>query len=687
MKKALALFLALVTTFQLAACGGGKQPAASGAASSAEQQTVDVDLTQKEAPEFAEQVAAGTLPALEERIPVADDVMIESVEELGNYGGSITITTLDNGRWNWGPFTEQSLFRFKDDLSGEVEPNICKDFYANEDSTVWTIVLREGMKWSDGEPLTADDFIFYYDHCSTPALNDDRTAVSAEDEGYYSPFTSKAYNCFQVEKDGKKYWAEYEKVSDYEFTVTFAAPKPSFAVDFAVDAKWGVLPKHFYVNYVARKDGVTDDPTFPLITEDEALANANRDFGKQWDSYSTMGKSIGYYNWDYAIVPQLRSFIAVKDNWDTVGETYRLVRNPYFWKTDEEGRQLPYLDEIDVKIINEESQVTLQAMSGEFDIYLAGKDYSTVATEVQDTHDVVPWITASWLSGDSPASEGLELNQTVKDLDKRALFQDVRFREALSICVDRDLLNETLMNGMSEPWQASAPGADESWSKKWTEYDVDRANELMDELTEAWDRTPDTYRKMKGTNKEVEIIVSVREASESSDFLALLQSAYKKIGVRLSTKIDADFRTTMLSNDVEACVEMVSASTPAIRPDSIVPVRNVMVWFSAYGKWYEDGKTEANGGIEPTGDMRALIDAYDRMTAASGPDRQDIVDQCVQEIYDLHEKNIWIIGYLKPLPERFVVNKNLKNFKEGLMYVDEYRFEGLAHPEQFWMAE
>lgn len=179
---------------------------------------------------------------------------------------------------------------------------------------------------------------------------------------------------------------------------------------------------------------MTDDPTFPLISEEEALANANRDFGKQWDSYSTMGKGIGYYNWDYAIVPQLRSFIAVKDNWDTVGETYRLVRNPYFWKTDAEGRQLPYLDEIDVKIINEQSQTTLQAMSGEFDIYLAGKDFSTVATETKDTHDIVEWISASWLSGDSPVSEGLQLNQTVKDLDKHPVPGYPLPRGAVDLC-------------------------------------------------------------------------------------------------------------------------------------------------------------------------------------------------------------------------------------------------------------
>lgn len=696
MKKLALLSLAVLMTASLSACGGKQSPANAPdlAGSSTENTAADAPkgagggadrggTSEKEAPQLAERVTSGELPPVADRLPKAEDIMIETDEmELGKYGGSITVTTNDNGRWGWGPWTEQSLFRFKQDGSGEVEANVCKEFSANEDSTVWTIKLREGMKWSDGEPLTADDFIFYYDHMSTPALNEDRTARDAEAEDYFSAYTSKAYNCYQASKDGKRYWAEFAKVNDYEYTVTFAAPKPSFAVDVAVDNKWGVLPKHFFKNYVARRDGVSDDPDFPLITEEQALANGNKDFGMQWDSYSTMGKSIGYYNWDYAIVPQLRSFIAVKDNWNQVGETYELVRNPYFWKTDSEGRQLPYLDSIKFKIINEKDQVTLQAMSGEFDVYDTNPngDYSTVAPALAQTHNIVPWISADWNT-----EAGIQLNQTVRDLDKRALFQDKRFREALSICVDRSLLNETLMNGVSEPWQASAPGAGEDWSKKWTEYDVDRANSLMDEMTEPWDGASGTYRKMKGTNKDAEIILSIKEPSQSGDFISLITSAYAQIGVKLSTKVDADYRTTMLSNDVEASVEMTSASTPAIRPDSMVPMRNVAVWHSAYGKWYEDGKSEENGGIAPEGDVLKLVEAYDTMQAASGPERDKVVAECVQEIYDLHKENVWLIGYLKPLPHRYVINKNLKNFPEGLVWVDEFRFENLARPEQIWL--
>lgn len=687
MKKIVSVMLAAVMIVSMTACQSSKDQTASAGTEPADTKakTASDSGASKEAPVLADRVAAGDLPALEERLPVPSDIMVETdSESVGQYGGSMTMTTNDDGRWGWGPTTEQGMFRFKQDGSGEVEPNVAKEFSANEDATVWTIKLREGMRWSNGEPFTADDVIFYYDHMSTPALDENRVALDSEDPNYYSTYTSKPYNCYQVLVDGKMVWADFEKVNDYEVTITFAAPKPSFAVDVTVDNKWMFLPKHFYINYVARKDGVADDTTFPLITEEEALANANKDFGKAWDSYSAMSRDIGYFNWDYAIVPQVRSFIAVKDNWNAVGETYKLVRNPYFWKTDSEGNQLPYLDSIDYKIINDEAQKTLAAMGGELDFYeKVITDYSTVASSLKDTTVVNDWITAEWST-----DENLQLNQTVKDLDKRAMFQDIRFRQALSMCVDRDLMNETLRNGVSTPAQASVQegldGYSKTWQTKWTKYDVKAANALLDEVTEPWDGTKGTFRKMKGTDKDAEIIVSIKEPSISGDFISLLKTAYAAVGVRLTDKVDADYRTTMLSNDVEASVEITSVSSPAIRPDSIIPMRNVAVWHSAWGKWYEDGKSTAGGGVEPTGDALELINLYEKMRTASGSDREAVVDECIKQIYELHEKNVWLIGYLAPLPVHNIINKHIQNVPSDLLYVDEFRFVGLARPEQFW---
>lgn len=694
------LLTGVVVSMSLAGCGSSaadtadsvqtSQPAAAEETKQAESgeteaESGDADLSQKEAPMLAEKVAAGELPALEERLPAAGNEMVEpDVQSLGNYGGSISIRMGDNARWNWGPWTEQSMFRFKQDGSGEVEANVCKDYYANEDYTVWTIKLREGMKWSDGEPFTADDIVFYYNHMSVPALNEDRSALDVDAEGYYSAFTSKPYNCYQVEKDGVKYWAEIDKVDDYTVTFTFAAPKPTFPEDVAIDNKWMHLPKHFYVNYVSRKDGVTDDPDFPYITEEEALANANRDFGKEWDTYSNMGKAIGYYFWDYHIVPTIRSFIAVADNWNKVGEVYELVRNPYFWKTDSAGRQLPYVDSIKVYIINEEDQNLLKLVSGELTVGGFGEaDYATVVSATQDTHHVVTWSGAGW-SG----YEALTLNQTVKDPDKRALFQNKDFREALSIAVDRNLLNNTVADGMALPTQAAPPegalGYDEEWSYKWTEYDPDRANEILDGLTEPWDRTDGTYRKMKGTDKDLEIIMSFSDPTGFGEFISILKTSFKAIGVKLSEKADPDVGTNILANDVEATNECIATITPGLRPDSIIPMRNFMCWYGAYGKWYEDGKSTANGGIEPTGDILELIECYENIKNATGSDRDEVIAKNTERIYELHKENIWAIGYLSGLPSYFLIDNNLKNFPEGLINCDEFRWTSVCRPEQLY---
>ena len=647
-----------------------------------------------EAPMLHELVEAGELPAREERLPVPSDIMVEpDVAELGVYGGSLVFPVHDSGHWTWGPWTEQSMFRFKQDGSGQVEPNVAKNFYANDDATVWTIELREGMKWSDGMPFTADDVLFYYNHMSTPALNPDRSPVGVDEDGYYNAFTSKPYRAYQVIVDGTVYWAEFEKVDDYKFTVTFAAPKLDFPESVAIDNKWMFAPKHFFKDIVARKDGVADDPTFPLITEEEALANANSIFDKEWTNYSSMGKATGYYNWDYYQIPQVRSFIATANNHDKVGEVYELVRNPYFFKTDSEGRQLPYLDSLKIEIINEREQIVLKAVAGEFDVtpisagtssrVATAQDFSVIATATKDTHSVRTWSNNLW-----GGSQAIALNQTVKDLDKRKLFQDVRFREALSIAVDRDLLNDTLANGQSQPWQTSVPegmvGYDPDWSKKWTELNIDRANALLDEITEPWNRAKGTYRKMKGTDRDVEIIVSLEEASAEGDFYSLLKSAYASVGVKLLEKLEADIAQVILANDHEAQLKNIKCSNPALRPDNVVPMRNFMAWYGAYGKWYEDGKSEANGGVTPTGDVMGLIEAYEAIRAASGPSRDSVVSENIQKIYDLHKKNIWVISYLQAPRTRYIVSNKLKNWKDGLIETDEFRYVNLVRPEQLY---
>ena len=370
-------------------------------------------------------------------------------------------------------------------------------------------------------------------------------------------------------------------------------------------------------------------------------------------------------------------------------KTYELVRNPYFFKTDSEGRQLPYVDSIKVAIVNEKEQVVLKASAGELDIYPIEslKDFSTIATATKATHDIYSYSDLKW------SNRMFMLNQTAKDLDKRKLFQDKNFREALSIAVDRNLMNGTVANGKLTPAQASLPKSfpqyDEAWSKKWTEFNVDKANQILDQITEPWDKKPETYRKMKGTNKELEIVTLLESAEKdlNGEEFTIMKSAFKAIGVKLTDKINDDKVKAILANDHEAAFEDIGATTPALRPDTMIPMRNYRAWYGAYGKWYEDGKSDKNGGIAPTGDVLELVKAYDEIKAATGKDRDAVVKKNVQKIYDLHKENVWVIGYLTAPEVRLIANKTIKNMPKTIIWADEYRFFNLARPEQFYISK
>ncbi|MBE5797270.1 MAG: ABC transporter substrate-binding protein, partial [Clostridiales bacterium] len=105
------------------------------------------------------------LPAVADRLPV--EPMVEDADYLtiGTYGGELR-RSANTGNWNAGKPIEEGLFRFT--TQGTVEPNVAKGFDVSEDATVYTIYLREGMKWSDGAPFTAEDCVWFF---NTVCLN------------------------------------------------------------------------------------------------------------------------------------------------------------------------------------------------------------------------------------------------------------------------------------------------------------------------------------------------------------------------------------------------------------------------------------------------------------------------------------------------------------------------------------
>ncbi|MDE6454835.1 MAG: hypothetical protein K2L38_02730, partial [Dysosmobacter sp.] len=346
LKKLLALSLALIMiTGTLAGCAKDQSstaPPAEGAAGGTGGEII------KESPMLAALVADGKLPELSQRLPVEGDVMVESdkTPEAPQYGG--TLRRSHTGEWDYGPFCEEPLFRLTED--GGVTPNVAKGYDVSEDGLTYTIYLREGMKWSDGEPFTANDCAYYYNYMLVSDVDETGKVTKSYNGNYYNWYKTTD------PADGLSKPAIVTVLDDCTFQIKLYSPKPLILQNIAIDNKWMFAPKHWYQDIVAHDtskahwsgldasvlggEGLTD------ITEEQAVANAAaRNARFAFDGYTQLGSQLGYMYWNYKDRPTLRAWNMDSEKTD---QSYVFTRNPYFWKTDAEGRQLPYIDKVEM---------------------------------------------------------------------------------------------------------------------------------------------------------------------------------------------------------------------------------------------------------------------------------------------------------------------------------------------------
>ncbi len=227
-----------------------------------------VELKNSQAPELKELVDKGDLPSLEERLPVSEDIFVEEADEIGVYGGTWDMTWKGiDDKWSPGGIAAEGLFHFAPD-GKTIYPNVAKDYKVNEDSTVYTIYLREGLKWSDGVPMTSKDITFYYNEMLVK-----ETFGKALYQCYYS---------INPETD-EKTKAEVVALDDYTVEVRFENPAPMFLKSMIVDNRWFFCPSHFYEKILPEIIGM--EKAEQIATE------------KGFSDVKGLGKWYGYYYW------------------------------------------------------------------------------------------------------------------------------------------------------------------------------------------------------------------------------------------------------------------------------------------------------------------------------------------------------------------------------------------------------
>ncbi|MGN0746246.1 MAG: ABC transporter substrate-binding protein [Aristaeellaceae bacterium] len=597
-----------------------------------------------EAPFLTEQGIYGDVA---DRLPAAADVMVEDADYLtvGTYGGELK-RSAGGGNWDAGKIIEEGLFRFT--TSGAVEPNVAKGYTVSEDATVYTITLREGMKWSDGEPFTAEDCVWFY---NAVCLN------SVDGKG--------VRNCH---KDANGDPAVVEKVDDVTFTVTFGTPKYDFIEALTVDLKWHYAPKHIFEGMV---QDIIDGKT------DEALAKGKEICGTEFTDVGKMGKEMLYYFWNYPGIPTLNPYVlSTEEGKNSIkGDYYEYVRNPYYWKVDTAGQQLPYMDKIIYTTVSNVDQQLMLLLDGTVDLQTVAMESIPTILESQTAINIYEWSGSDW--GNVPTQ--LHLNLNADDAHLRELFNNADFRQGLSICVDREefasLYSDGWLAGGQAAPQPGTLGYSEEWASKWTEYDVEKAKSLFESAGLVMG-SDGFYDFADGTDFVLNI-VSVAD-NGAADTYKILEPYFRAAGIKCTFK-DSDrsnIDNDLMANAVEAMLYPVTGIgdiSIILKPNSMVP------GYATNVAWY--GTMDETTA---TGDLLKLIELKKQLDVTSDPDaRTEIALQMLK----LHEENMWTLGYVEASPTYHAVNARIKNFLEDGVWSDIYRDMGIAHVQCWYIEE
>ncbi|MCX7795590.1 MAG: ABC transporter substrate-binding protein [bacterium] len=599
----------------------------------------------KEAPMLAELVKQGKLPPVEQRLP-KEPLVVKVVEEIGQYGGT--------WRRAWlGPadgagvdrLLMEPLLRY--DSSYKKVPQLAKSWKVSRDGKVFTFYLREGVKWSDGIPFTAEDVIFYYEDI---LLNKELTPVIPD----------------WMQIDGTI--GKVEKIDDYTVRFVFEKPYGFFIEQFSqIGGKEFYAPKHYLKQF------------HPKYTPKEKLDSIVKESGFQaW--YQLFSQKM-----DQRLNPDRPTLRAWKLKTSATAPLVIYERNPFYWKIDPEGNQLPYIDRIQMSLMENKDMINLKAMTGELDFqhrHIIARNYTLFKeNEKKGDYRVLRW------KGCEGANFHFMFNQNYsKDPVLLQFLRNDKFRKALSLAINREEINQICFLGLGKPRQFSIisglPYYDSEWEKLYAEYDPKRANELLDQIG-LRKRDKDGFR-LRPDGKVFSITLDATPWSGvEADVLELVKKYWEAIGIKVYINIieRSLYNTRVQANEVALPVWSCNGNFyGALR--RLVPVYiGIDTWANEYTRWYLTG---GKSGERPDRDIARLFELYNKLLATANEKERDAI---AKAIINLHKKNLWFVGIVGEVMELAIVKNNFRNVPETLLCDWFLYWPRNAEPEQFFIKQ
>jgi peptide/nickel transport system substrate-binding protein len=608
-------------------------------------ETVEVEVNIEnygEAPQLAEIVAAGDLPAVEERLP-ENPLVVLPVKSVGEYGGTWYRGWRGINDFHcYGRIVYDPILRWPRDPKDPVQPGLAEAWEWNDDGTELTLYLRKGLKWSDGEPFTVDDIIFWWEDIENdPEIT---SSIHAEWVVNGEPMT-------------------LEKVDDTTITLKFAGPNGlAETVGLAFHGnQWPLgferfgffAPRHYLEQY---------HPKY----------NANATY----EEFEAMA-------WEYNTErPSMMPWIITE--WEDGADHMLATRNPYYWKVDVEGNQLPYIDEVYFYLVQDNTAVGSLALAGDLSMQHRGialSDYPVYLenAEANDYHMLL-WTVAqaSFLS--------FFPNQSYSDPAYRELLQNFTFRQALSQAIDRDTINDIVLLGQGVPRTISVVNDSALYQADieniYGEYDVELAKSLLDEI--GLPVGADGYRTFADGSPLQLVIETSYTSGTQLDGIELVAENWRAIG--LNTSVETMSRDVYWpragANEVMIAVWSTDRGlVPMIDPIYQFPFDERSWMAPAFGIWY---KSQGADGEEPNPELKELMDLYDQYRASIDPDEQLAI---AKELVRKTTMGLNVIQTAGMSPGPVVVKNNFHNVQAEHTSDWLIMTPGTMDPSHFWMDQ
>jgi peptide/nickel transport system substrate-binding protein len=607
----------------------------------------------KETPLLAGEVRRGSLPPVALRVPqepLVVDLKAQGKEQ-GDPGGTIRMLMSREkdvrllNTWGYA-----RLVGWTPKLT--LEPDILKAIDV-KDGRIFTMHLRKGHKWSDGQPFTSEDFRYFWEDVAT---NKD-----------LSPAGPPA----DLLNDG-----EAPKVDIVDTTTvryTWSKPNPRFlAVLAQATEPYIYRPSHYLKKFHAR---YADAAALASLVA-QAKASSWAQLHNRMDS---LDKN------DNPDMPTLQPWIA---RTAMPANRFAFRRNPFFHRVDTAGNQLPYIDGVDV-LIADGGLIPAKAAAGEADLQARGINFADItslkANEAKGNYKVLTW----------PIAKGSHValfpNLNTNDKVWRDLVRDVRFRHALSLAINRSDINKALFFGLAvegnNAVQKGSPLYKPEYVTQNATYDPKQANALLDQLGLTKRNAEGTRLLSDGRAADI-IVETAGESKEETDVLQLVAQHYKAVGLKLIVK--PSDRTAMRNRVYSGDAVMTARSgwdngipTADMSPDELAPLHQDFLIWPKWGQYYETaGKAGEAPDLPQAKELVALNEQWG--LAKTSAERTAIW----QKMLAIHADQTFVIGIVSGVMQPIVVRTTLHNVPErGLFSWDPGAQFGMYRMDEFWFDQ